>query len=185
MALLAQGERPSLRQVARAAGVSPAAPYHHFHSANGLMAAVACAGFTALEEALLATLDRTEKTAEQAPNMSATYVTFALAHPEHYRLMFDPELEPADDALERVAQRVFGHLVGAVARALPEAPRVVVQMRARQIFALAHGCIDLATAGALAKLEGPHAPRGVAEEVAAATTILLRAPSSSRRPNPE
>ncbi|MEO1267762.1 MAG: helix-turn-helix domain-containing protein [Myxococcota bacterium] len=44
------GAAPSLRAVARRAGVSPGAPYHHFKGKAGLMAAVAMDGFVKLGE---------------------------------------------------------------------------------------------------------------------------------------
>lgn len=41
LSLLREGHlAPSLRQAARRSGVSPAAPYHHFRSRQGLMVAV-------------------------------------------------------------------------------------------------------------------------------------------------
>ncbi|MEL6338994.1 MAG: TetR/AcrR family transcriptional regulator [Myxococcota bacterium] len=166
-------ERPSLREVARAAGVSQAAPYHHFGSRSGLMAAVATEGFVSLEEDLLEVIRRTNNAVRRVGKLTATYVEFALTHPQHYRLMFDPELEPDDEELELIARRVFGHLVGALADALPDAETKTVQARARQIFALAHGSIALAGSEALAKLGGPDTPEGIAREVASAATALL------------
>ncbi|MEM6532752.1 MAG: TetR/AcrR family transcriptional regulator [Myxococcota bacterium] len=174
--ILSRGkERPSLREVARAAGVSQAAPYHHFGSRNGLMAAVACAGFGELEDVLLAAASRTRDPVQRVARMSEAYVEFALEHPQHYRVMFDPELVPDDDELERVARRVFGHLVEAVSAAVPDERLSVA--RARQVFALAHGTVDLAGSDALAKLGGPSSPRDVAREVASATAALLRSHS--------
>jgi len=50
LALISEGELGtfSLREVARRAGVTPAAPYHHFKDKTALLAAVAEEGFMAL-----------------------------------------------------------------------------------------------------------------------------------------
>src|SRR5687768_5541186 len=47
----------SLREAARRAGVSPAAPAHHFKDARGLLTAVAARGFQRLTETLIQAAD--------------------------------------------------------------------------------------------------------------------------------
>jgi AcrR family transcriptional regulator len=80
----------SLRAVAREAGVSPAAPYHHFKDKGELMAAVASEGWALLSatmyQAAMATPDD-----PMAPTL--TYVTFARTRPALYRVMFDSARE--------------------------------------------------------------------------------------------
>src|SRR5690349_19263411 len=58
LALISEGELGtfSLREVARRAGVTPAAPYHHFKDKTALLAAVAEEGFEALRGRLEAAL---------------------------------------------------------------------------------------------------------------------------------
>ena len=51
--LLERGEELSLRAVARRAGVSHTAPYHHFRDRRGLVAAVALEGQVALRDGLV------------------------------------------------------------------------------------------------------------------------------------
>jgi AcrR family transcriptional regulator len=88
-----------LRQVARSAGVSPSAPYHHFGSKEGLMAAVAAAGFRRLSEeqdvAQASVAGATEPDA-QIRALGRSYIRFARANPELYRLMFGPLIEDRD-----------------------------------------------------------------------------------------
>jgi AcrR family transcriptional regulator len=77
----------SLRAVAREAGVSPAAPYHHFKDKSDLLSAIAEAGFDALSEAI-----RSALAAEGEHKMvviGAAYVKFAREHPALYRVMYD------------------------------------------------------------------------------------------------
>jgi AcrR family transcriptional regulator len=80
----------SLRAVAREAGVSPAAPYHHFKDKGELMAAVASEGWALLSatmyQAAMANPDD-----PMAPTL--TYVTFARTRPALYRVMFDSARE--------------------------------------------------------------------------------------------
>lgn len=83
----------SLREVARQAGVSAAAPYHHFRDKNALLAAVAEEGFRALnghmEEALAG--GREAGPTEMLRLLARCYVHFAIEHPSHYRVMFREE----------------------------------------------------------------------------------------------
>lgn len=72
-------EAISLRDLARRAGVSHAAPYRHFDDRQALFVALGEEGF-----ALLAAELEGKHWREQA----VAYVRFALAHPERFRLMF-------------------------------------------------------------------------------------------------
>jgi AcrR family transcriptional regulator len=79
----------SLRELARAAGVSHAAPAHHFTDRRGLFTALAGEGFRLLTIALTDARPRFVDAAR-------AYVRFALDHPGHYEVMFDKSLY--DDA---------------------------------------------------------------------------------------
>src|SRR6185503_17019443 len=72
-------EAVSLRDLARRAGVSHAAPYRHFADREALLAALAEEGFVLLAAELEGKPRR-----EQA----VAYVRFALANPGRFRLMF-------------------------------------------------------------------------------------------------
>ncbi len=87
----------SLRECARRLGVSHAAPYRHFPDKDHLLAAIAEQGFGWLIEAgqeAMAGLDDAE---ERIRAYGLAYVRFAVAHPEHLRVMFASEI--ADDAI--------------------------------------------------------------------------------------
>jgi AcrR family transcriptional regulator len=77
----------SLRAVAREAGVSPAAPYHHFKDKGELLAAVADQGFADLGEDLRKILEGTASPADRIGAMGAAYVSFAVRRRPLYRVM--------------------------------------------------------------------------------------------------
>lgn len=100
----------SLRKVARRAGVSHNAPYMHFANKEALLAAVAEAGFNALEKAMREALEQTSKgSSEQLSEVGRAYVTFALEHPQHFQVMF-VDLGGTHQGLERAARETFALL---------------------------------------------------------------------------
>jgi AcrR family transcriptional regulator len=81
----------TLREVARRAGVSQAAPYRHFASKEALLAAVAEESFAALTLALTHGRDAGGREgAERLRGVAKAYLQFAAAHPSDYRLMWSP-----------------------------------------------------------------------------------------------
>ncbi|MDT5011062.1 MAG: hypothetical protein QOH57_2679 [Mycobacterium sp.] len=91
----------SLRELARNAGVSHAAPAHHFTDRRGLFTALAAEGFSLLAEAL-------EGARGEFANAALAYVGFAIDHPGHYAVMFDRSLVDPDDADLAAAQAAAG-----------------------------------------------------------------------------
>jgi AcrR family transcriptional regulator len=78
-------DRVSLRELAREAGVSHAAPAHHFTDRRGVFTALAAQGFELLTADLAAARPR-------FLDAALAYVRFAIANPGHYRVMFDKSL---------------------------------------------------------------------------------------------
>ena len=74
----------TLRAVARQAGVSPAAPYHHFKDKSELLFAVSKEGFSRLKLAMGSVAAPISTHA-----MGVAYVEFAKANPALYRVMYD------------------------------------------------------------------------------------------------
>lgn len=111
----------SLRDVARRAGVSHAAPAHHFGDKSGLHTALATEGFHLLADALAvptapdaSPLDPVATFVE----LGCAYVEFASRHPGHFELMFRPALyDPTDPDFLEAADRAHGALVDGVAAA--------------------------------------------------------------------
>lgn len=88
----------SLREAARRAGVSPAAPAHHFGDARGLLTAIATLGFNGLSQGLIAANaaagdDRRARILAQGH----AYVRYALTQPARFDLMWQRDLLNGDD----------------------------------------------------------------------------------------
>src|SRR5437868_8055325 len=87
-------ETLSLRSAAKAAGLSPAAPYRHFeHGAPELLAVVAESGF----KDMIAELDRAGHSESSSPreriiDVSLAYVRFGVDRPDLYRALFSSQL---------------------------------------------------------------------------------------------
>src|SRR6185369_13923361 len=78
----------SLRAVAREAGVSPAAPYHHFKDKAELLDAVAQEGWELLELSMAEAKDQAEGRGQMTA-LGIAYVCFARDNPALYRVMYD------------------------------------------------------------------------------------------------
>lgn len=80
-------DRFSLRETARRAGVSPAAPAHHFGDARGLLTALATEAFIQFGDALAAA-DRSAVPPDRIRSQGLAYVRFALAERAKFDLMW-------------------------------------------------------------------------------------------------
>jgi AcrR family transcriptional regulator len=94
-------DRVSLRELARDAGVSHAAPAHHFTDRRGLFTALATQGFQLLAEALVGARP-------QFADAALAYVRFAIDHPGHYQVMFNKSLLDTTDAELAAAEAAAG-----------------------------------------------------------------------------
>jgi AcrR family transcriptional regulator len=103
----------SLRAVARRAGLSHAAPKAHFADRAALLTAVAVDGFSALADRL----EELERSDAGLAALGKAYVTFGLARPALFDLMFRPSELHTDDPVFVAAQsRAIGVLARRVAR---------------------------------------------------------------------
>jgi AcrR family transcriptional regulator len=175
----------SLRRVAREAGVSPGAPYHHFADRSALLTAISLEGYQLLEP-------RVREARAQAPTavralgaLVETYVRFAREHPAHVQLMLRPELchprdHPEAEAAGEAALGVLTEVVHECQRegtAPPGDPEPLVEM----VWALAIGIVTLWLDG---PLEGRCAKLGTTPEALTAqiTALLESMLSAADRP---
>lgn len=174
----------SLRALARATGVSHAAPYRHFADKSELLAALAARGFTRLTQALdeAARTHPGDLTARYLESCRG-YIALGRDHPAMYRLMFGQPLRGVGDhpELAQAGQAAFDALLtsmeeGRRAGVFRDEP---VESLAMAVWSMVHGLTELAIAGRLAPCSnGPEAGRGLDE---AACSLLLRGLLTSDR----
>jgi len=107
----------SLREVARKAGVSHNAPYHHFPDKGSVLAAIALEGLGLLTEQMVTSVAAAG--ADPKARLEAcglAYVRFALSHAAHFRVMFRPELACLEDdpVMREASSKPFEQVVMAV-----------------------------------------------------------------------
>ena len=142
-------ERFSLRSVAKRAGVSHAAPAHHFGDVKGLLTALAASGY----DRFLATQKTRQKSAdprEQLIQSGLGYIDFALAHPALFRLMFGSRWpEGTDPAFKDSADAGFEHLLNNVSAITGGDPEVdpATQVMVVAAWSTVHGLADLLIGG--------------------------------------
>src|SRR6202790_2424351 len=105
----------TLRAVAREAGVSHAAPTHHFGDLTGLVSELAAIGFQQFNAAMAAATAAGSSLIEKAMARAKAYVAYAQAHPGMYGLMFRTErLDMSRPSLHEAAEASFAGLAGAI-----------------------------------------------------------------------
>lgn len=165
----------TIAEAARAAGVSPAAPYRHFKDRDALLADVAGQGFDVFARGLV------EAWSDGQPNpriafqrLGQAYLAFAREEPSYFAAMFEsglsfkafPELQEASDR----AFEVLRTSCEAVIATLPEGRRPPSLMMALHIWSLSHGIAALFSRGDEARRKIPMEPEDLLE---AAVLIYL------------
>jgi AcrR family transcriptional regulator len=155
----------SLRSVAKRAGVSHAAPAHHFGDVQGLLTALATEGFRRFLDAMKAREAGLTDPRERAVAAGLGYLDFALARPTLFRLIFSSRKPDfGDRELLEAGNAAYDHLVGMV-EALGGGLADIAAL-----WAMAHGIADLAAGQRLRMMEA----MGDAERIAMIRTLLSR-----------
>ncbi len=151
----------SLRAVAAEVGVSHMAPYSHFKSKKSLFQDVAASGFDELANNMLSNSEGLSKASELILSYGVTYIEFALAQPQLYRLMLgqvenlgrrsSSKAENAEKTLDvsselqRSSKRPFDLLESAFAQTSRNALKVKAQ--ALGAWSMVHGMAALLIEG--------------------------------------
>jgi AcrR family transcriptional regulator len=145
----------TLRAVAREAGVSHAAPTHHFGDLTGLVSELAAIGYRQFNAAMIAA---GASPLEQGMARAHAYVGFARAHPGMYGLMFRTErLDMKRPALHEAANAAFAELADAVGASRHEhieeaAPSLDQAAAIVRAWSLLHGFTTLLLDGRLSDI---------------------------------
>jgi AcrR family transcriptional regulator len=146
----------TLRECARRAGVSHAAPAHHFGDLSGLFAEFAAVGFARLQQTMQGY--RAAAGPDPVAQLHATgqaYIDFAIANPEHFRLMFRRDkLDQHNARLQSAGEAAFGELRSALALAIGESDDADLTEKQLTAWSTVHGFATLLLEGQLAPFCG-------------------------------
>lgn len=165
----------TMQRLARAAGVTAGAPYHHFEDKVAVIAALAAEGYTIwLERARRLVADASSPT-EQLAALANSWLRFAATHPSHYRVMFLPDIEDRERfaSLHAISGEGLAILLQVIARGLPNASHDVVKARAVVALSTLHGFASLRSAGVLANI--PSLPGVTRLELEAVSQVVVAA----------
>ena len=138
----------TLRGCAKRAGVSHAAPAHHFGDVAGLLSALAAEGFERFLKTTSARMNAADPGDARARlvAMGLSYIEFARANPALFSLMFSSrKADFQEDRLQRAATASFEQLVAGVGAVAGVDPLTTREGR-RQLaatWAIVHGLAHL------------------------------------------
>jgi len=145
----------TLKDAARIAGVSVAAPYRHFADKDALLLAIQEEGFAAFNAALAASRNAAATPKARLIELGVAYLRFALEHPAHIRVMFG---NTGGAKLERrpnsAAPAGYELLVEAVAAFTPHTPPEQQRDLVLACWSAVHGYAMLYLDGAFAATAG-------------------------------
>lgn len=105
----------SVREAAKLAGVSSAAPYRHFPTKDSLVAAAALEGHRMIASRLKEAVEKyPDDTERQLLEAAKAYIHFALRHPAYLRIMFclpDPAQYPEVQAVHQESEETFMEII--------------------------------------------------------------------------
>jgi AcrR family transcriptional regulator len=145
-----------MQQLARAAGVSPGAPYHHFADKLDVIAALAEEGFALWLDHVRRVVEAFAAPRDALAALARGWIDFAARHPEHYRVMFLAELGDRRRyaSLHATSGKGLELLVELLARAQPDAALPELLARAVSLWSAVHGFASLRNAGVLGNIPG-------------------------------
>jgi len=176
----------TLRECARRAGVSPAAPAHHFGNMTGLLTTIATLGFEGLAEAMESAAAASNGTAEERLKaIGLGYIRFALTHPARFRVIFGRfPLDQGDAAFASASKHAFDILAQTIAAQPGNSEPLDEPAQADLVFAWStvHGFASLALDGQIPFVE--EADREETLKALAERVVRLIPAAKGKRPRP-
>jgi AcrR family transcriptional regulator len=140
----------TLRECARRARVSHAAPAHHFHSVGDLLAEIAAQGFDELAAAMDAAAKKERDPARRLAALGRAYVAFALANKAVFQLMFNRDARNNDNArLKTAGKAAYDRLTEGIDSMIAQGSLSARQAMADLAWVSVHGFAMLALGGEL------------------------------------
>lgn len=135
----------SLREVARRAGVSHAAPAHHFRDSTGLLTAVAIEAFQHLHAAMVEAADGVDDPIDRLARIGRAYVEVSRSSPGHCAVVFRHDLVDATDPGYREwGDKAHGQLSDAVTAIRDQCnPDLDVDLAIAACWSAMQGLVDL------------------------------------------
>lgn len=145
-----------MQALARAARVSPGAPYHHFPDKIALVAALATEGYELWLARARRSLARATTPRERLEALARSWLDFAAQHPAHYRVMLLPDIADRERFAELHATSGEGLalLLSIWGELLPRASEADRAARAVSAWSTLHGFAALRGAGVLGNIPG-------------------------------
>ncbi len=163
----------TLREVARRAGVSHAAPYNHFSDKAALTRAMAAEAFHDLANALRVAAATQRKPLKALEAVGKAYLRYAFEHPAEFRFIFRDDLRQDEtDEVNKAGERAYGVLLETV-RTCHEAGLLSDQdpdLLALTAWSTTHGLATLLVSGPQQHLKAD--PRAFERTVTAVLGVL-------------
>lgn len=134
----------TIRAVARATGVSHAAPVNHFRDRRALLTSISTQLFDELDHEIEKQLRISESNpAEMIATVAEALIDYGLAHPNRYQLLWRRDLvDNDDDALKTAMDRIYARLVERI-QTLPGSRPFDHHTIAIALWSLVHGYVSL------------------------------------------
>ncbi len=138
----------TLREVARRAGVSHAAPYNHFADKTALVEALAVHAFQELANALRIAVNKHATPLSALEEIGVAYVRFAYQHPNEFRFIFRNDLRPsAESATNQAGERAYAVLLETMKSAQSFLASKDIELLALTAWSTSHGLATLVVNG--------------------------------------